>query len=90
MDACICSKLPKTKVGVQILWGGLPSKEEMRYRHIYIIALSNKMLFDNANGIQVVDHEESFRMQLSKVIFVLHLSRYGRFRFGMAQLQLHH
>ena len=38
--------------------------------------------FDNANGIQVVDLEESFRMRYAKVIFVLQVSRYGRFRFG--------
>ena len=40
------------------------------------------MFFDKANGIQVVDLEESSRMQQSKVIFVSQVSSYGRFRFG--------
>ena len=48
------------------------------------------MFFDNANGIQVVELEESFRMQQSNIIFVLQVSSYGRFRFGKARLQLHH
>ena len=45
---------------------------------------------DNTNGIQVVELEESFRMQKSKVIFVLQVSSYGRFCFGVPHLQLHH
>ena len=38
--------------------------------------------FENANGIQIVDLEESFRMRQSTVIFVLQVSRYGHYRFG--------
>ena len=36
MHVYVYSKLVKTKVGVQILLGGLSSKQEMRYRHIHM------------------------------------------------------
>ena len=46
------------------------------------------MCFDNANGIQVVERDESFRMRPSNVIFVSGVSRYGRFRFQYAVIYL--
>ena len=33
------------------------------YVYIYVIFFENLMIFDNANGIQVVDLEKSFRMR---------------------------
>ena len=45
------------------------------------------MFLDNANGIQVVDLEESFRMRCSKVIFVMQVSSYGCFRLGKGSLK---
>ena len=42
----------------------------------------NKMCFDNANGIHVVERAESFRTQQSQVTLVLQMARYGRFCFG--------
>ena len=47
-----------------------------------LLFLSNRVCFDNANGIQVVDLGESFRMRQSKVMFVLQVSSYDRFCFG--------
>ena len=58
--------------------------------HIHITPFLNIMFSGNADGIRVVELEENFRMQWSKVIFVLQVSSYGRFRFGMPHLQLHH
>ena len=38
------------------------------YIYIYFISLSHLMFFDDTNGIEVVDLEESFRKQKLKVI----------------------
>ena len=45
--ACIYSKLVKTKVGVQICWGGLSSKQPMSYRHIYICIYMHVYMYVN-------------------------------------------
>ena len=54
------------------------------YTHVYVYHCfcgKNNMCFDKADGIHVGDHAESFRTQSSKVVCVLQVSRYGRFRF---------
>ena len=56
--------------------------------YIYIYACwCNMMCFENVNGIQVAERADSFRMQSSKVLFVLQVSKYSRFHFGKESLK---
>ena len=55
------------------------------YIYIYhCFVCTNIMCVENGKGIQVVERAGSISTRLSEVIFVLHVSRYDRFRFQCA------
>ena len=54
MHACTYSKLVKTKVGVQISWGGLSSKQPMRYRHICIYIYTHIHMYESKTLMLVI------------------------------------